>query len=233
MNFLLAMVTFAALCTVPAIASNFEISPVVLELPSTRAAGVIKITNKGDRDVSLQLRAYDWTQQDNEGELSATQSLIISPPVFTVAPDTTQTIRIISTRSAEGVEVAYRVLVDEIPVMTAAAAVNFRFRISMPVFIAPTAAAEQKLNWVVTGGREPAVLISNIGNRRIRLTKLKLTLPDGNQTTLPTDADPYILAGAVKRYTIDAMPSLAVGSPVNISALSDDGPVDTGIIVTP
>lgn len=67
-------------------ASNFEIAPVVLELSSSRTAGVIKIVNNDNHNVSLQLRAYDWQQADSKDELQPTQNLILSPPRIQSGP---------------------------------------------------------------------------------------------------------------------------------------------------
>lgn len=222
-----------ALCTATAVASEFAISPVVLELPAARTAGVVKIINNGVHDISLQLRAFDWLQNTGQAELSVTHHLIISPPLVTIPPKTTQTIRVISTRPAEETELAYRILVDEIPLMSVTPAVNFKFRISMPVFIAPTTAHDPKLIWTITGGSIPVLNIVNSSNRRNRLLKLKLTLPGGKQITPSLGSDPYILAGATRRYVLKTGAPLAVGTPVNMSAAADTGPIDSEIIVTP
>jgi len=221
------------LCSPAAIASNFEISPVVLELTSARTAGVVKIVNNDNHDVSLQIRAYDWEQKDSQDVLTPTQSLIISPPVFTVAPGASQTIRIISKRPAEANEVAYRMLVDEIPTAAAGPAINFKFRISMPIFIAPNTAPNLKLGWTLSAGKTPRLNVANTGNRRGRLLNLVLTLPNGKKITPPAGANPYTLAGMIRQYPFDVDAPLAAGSLVKMSANSDTGPIETEITVTP
>jgi fimbrial chaperone protein len=84
---LLALAGMAAMGVVQAAwASNFEIAPVVLELSSSRTAGVIKIVNNDNHNVSLQLRAYDWNQADSKDELQPSQNLILSPRYSTSRP---------------------------------------------------------------------------------------------------------------------------------------------------
>ena len=134
-------------------ASNFEIAPVVLELSSSRTAGVIKIVNNDNHNVSLQLRAYDWQQADSKDELQPTQNLILSPPVFNLAPGASQVIRVVAKQPAAPTEIAYRLLIDEIPAATEGATINFKFRISMPVFIAPAAAPKAQLEYQLRAGK--------------------------------------------------------------------------------
>ncbi|MFL9880275.1 fimbria/pilus periplasmic chaperone [Herbaspirillum rhizosphaerae] len=208
-------------------------SPVVLELSSARTAGVVKIVNNDTHDVSLQIRAYDWTQKDSQDSLEPTQSLIISPPVFTVAPGASQTIRIVSRRPAEINEIAYRLLVDEIPTAAAGPAINFKFRISMPIFIAPNAAANLKMGWSISAGKTPKLIVTNTGNRRGRLLNLALTLPNGKKITPPAGANPYTLAGMTRQYVFDVESPLPAGSLVKMTANSDSGPIDTELTVTP
>ena len=193
----------------------------------------MKIVNNDTHDVSLQIRAYDWTQKDSQDSLEPTQSLIISPPVFTVAPGASQTIRIVSKRPAESNEIAYRLLVDEIPTAAAGPAINFKFRISMPIFIAPNAAANLKMGWAISAGKTPKLIITNTGNRRGRLLNLALTLPNGKKITPPAGANPYTLAGMTRQYVFDVESPLPAGSLVKMTANSDSGPIDTELTVTP
>lgn len=204
-----------------------------MELSSARTAGVVKIINNDTHDVSLQIRAYDWTQKDSQDVLEPTKTLIISPPVFTVAPGASQTIRIVSRHPAEANEVAYRLLVDEIPTAAAGPAINFKFRISMPIFIAPTAAANLKMGWSISAGKPAKLIVANTGNRRGRLLNLVLTLPNGKKITPPAGANPYTLAGMTRQYAFDVESPLAAGSLVKMSANSDSGPVETEITVNP
>jgi fimbrial chaperone protein len=229
----LTALSIAAAFSGAAQASNFEISPVVLELSSARTAGVVKLINNDTHEVSLQIRAYDWTQVDSQDKLDPTQNLIISPPVFTLAPGASQTIRVVSKQAAGSQEIAYRLLIDEIPSAAAGAAINFKFRISMPVFIAPTGQSSTKLDWKLNAGKPPKLVIENSGNRRGRLLNLSLTLPSGKKVTLPTGGNPYTLAGLTRQYIIETDSPLGAGSKVRMTGTSDSGPIDTELTVAP
>lgn len=214
-------------------ASNFEIAPVVLELSSSRTAGVIKIVNNDNHNVSLQLRAYDWRQVDSKDDLQPTQSLILSPPVFSLAPGASQVIRVVAKEPAAPAEIAYRLLIDEIPSAAEGATINFKFRISMPVFIAPVAPPKAQLEYQLRAGKPLRLLVENTGNRRARLLDLALTLPNGKKLSAPAGSNSYTLAGLTRQYLIESDTPLAVGSRVKLTANSDAGPIDAELTVAP
>jgi len=219
--------------TQPARASNFEIAPVVLELSSSRTAGVIKIVNNDNHTVSLQIRAFDWNQADSKDDLQATQNLIISPPVFSLAPGASQVIRVVSKQAAGSSEIAFRLLIDEIPSAAEGATINFKFRISMPVFIAANGPAKTQLDYQLHAGKPARLLVTNAGNRRSRLLDLTLALPNGKTIKAPSGNNPYTLAGVTRQYLIDTETPLATGSKVKLSANSDAGPIDAELTVAP
>lgn len=214
-------------------ASNFEISPVVLELSSARTAGVVKIVNNDNHDVSLQLRAFEWKQSDNKDDLQPTQNLIISPPVFNLAPGASQVVRVVSKQPSGDNEIAFRMLIDEIPSAAEGATVNFKFRISMPVFIAANGAPKFKLDYTLHAGKPAKLIVENTGNRRGRLVDLAITLPNGKKVAAPAGGNPYTLAGVKRVYQLDTETPLAAGSKVRMSATGDGGPLETDLTVAP
>nr|WP_280868982.1 fimbria/pilus periplasmic chaperone [Herbaspirillum sp. LeCh32-8] len=228
----IACLTAAGVCGA-AHASNFEIAPVVLELSSSRTAGVVKIVNNDNHDVSLQLRAFEWNQSDSKDDLQPTQNLIISPPVFSLAPGASQVIRIVSKQLSGPNEIAFRMLIDEIPSAAEGATINFKFRISMPVFIAANATPKIQLDYTLHAGKPAKLIVRNTGNRRSRLLDLAFTLPNGKKIVAPAGGNPYTLAGVTRQYLIDTDTPLAAGSKVKMTATGDSGPIDTELTVAP
>ncbi|MFZ6677638.1 fimbrial biogenesis chaperone [Undibacterium sp. Tian12W] len=219
--------------SLPAQASNFEIAPVVLDLSMNRSAGVIRIVNKDDHPVSLQVRAYEWTQLDNDDQLNSSEALLISPPMFVIEPGAAQVIRVISRKPlTSNVELAYRLLIDEIP-DAEQSAVKFKFRISMPVFIQPEKIQSPKINWRVEAGGKQAIVVENFGGQRAKLLNISLGLPDGKRLSPKAAANPYALAGARRRYEFEPSAELKAGLPVKIYATSDTGPVEVETTVLP
>ncbi|MFZ6719037.1 fimbrial biogenesis chaperone [Undibacterium sp. Ji49W] len=214
-------------------ASNFEIAPVVLELGMNRTAGVIRIVNKDDHAVSLQVRGFEWTQLDNDDQLNSTETLLISPPMFSIAPGASQVIRVVSRKAqSSNVELAYRLLIDEIP-DESQVAVNFKFRISMPVFLVPDKPQAARINWRVEAGSKQTITVENQGGQRTRLLNISVGLPDGRRLVPKAAANPYALPGAKRRYEFESATELKAGLPVKIYATADTGAIEVDTIVMP
>ena len=54
----------------PSAAANLDIAPVRIELGTRRAADSVRITSRDLRPMSIQVRAFDWTQRDGEDQLT-------------------------------------------------------------------------------------------------------------------------------------------------------------------
>src|SRR5579859_5756728 len=76
-------------------AASLEISPVMVTLAPGQTAATIEVQNRGDSPAAVQARAYSWTQAGDEDALTPTHDIILSPPIFTVAEGTSQTVRLL------------------------------------------------------------------------------------------------------------------------------------------
>jgi fimbrial chaperone protein len=122
----IAAVRFTALSMVLAAGqlahgANLQISPVSISFqPGQNAAG-IQLQNNGDTPLYGQVRVYAWDQRNGVDDLTPTTQLVASPPVIEVAPNSTQTIRLVRRPGAQGAAAAgaaeqtYRILIDELP----------------------------------------------------------------------------------------------------------------------
>lgn len=215
-------------------ASTFEVSPVVLELPPGRAAAVVKITNRDVHEINLQIRTFIWSQDEGKDNLTPTEDLAASPPLFKLDPGQSQVIRVLLRTPAGNKEVPYRLLIDELPTAETASAVKFAFRISMPVFAQPAAASKPEMVWKLqcaAGGC--AVLARNNGSRRIKFIKMELTLADGAKVTPTAAENPYVLPGAWRKYPLPEGTVVKPGEHGHLSALSDNAPVDLDLAAEP
>lgn len=204
-------------------AANFEIAPVLLELSSTHTTDAIRIINRDERPISIQVRSYRWRQEEGQDQLEPATDLLLSPPLFTLAPGAAQVVRILAKTTTSDHEAAYRLLLDQIPVVGDPVGINFKFRVSLPVFMAPKKKAEAVLSWRVTGGTVPHVQVTNGGNRHAKLSALSLTLADGQRITPETGAHAYVLAHSTRNFAFATATALNTNSPVLVSAVSDAG----------
>jgi len=75
-------------------AGSFSATPVRVTLsPASRTAS-LTIENKGDEEVLVQSQVMAWSQRDGGDVLEESRELLISPPIFRIAPGAAQTLRI-------------------------------------------------------------------------------------------------------------------------------------------
>ena len=73
----------------PALAGNFSISPVRLDLSAAARTAALTVRNN-DREVLVQAEVLLWEQHAGEDRLTPTRDLLVSPAVFTVPKDGSQ-----------------------------------------------------------------------------------------------------------------------------------------------
>lgn len=121
-------------------ASSVLIWPLTQTIPADEKGSVLWLENRGAAPVTLQIRIVSWQQQQFQERYGAQQNVVASPPFATVAPGDRQMIRVIALKPApSGQELAYRVIVDEVPSANSADAgsgIKFQMRYLLPLFVA-------------------------------------------------------------------------------------------------
>lgn len=203
---LVAAPFFAALAmatrTQPArAASSVMIWPVDPVIEDDQRATALWLENRGSDTVSLQVRVFGWGQSGGRESYLEQEQLIASPPVAVIPAGQRQLIRLMNTVPvAEGTEMAYRVLIDELPDAenpadagqnggNSAIGVKLQLRYSIPLFVngkgiwtkpvpgksrdAATMALPS-LSWrVVREGGDTFLSIRNTGSAHARLTAVQ------------------------------------------------------------
>jgi fimbrial chaperone protein len=212
-------------------AASLQVAPVLVEIPAPGAASTMKLRNEGAKPLDAQIRIFRWTQVDGEDSLTPTDDVAASPPVASLRPNTDYTVRVVRT-SKEPVarEESYRLLIDELPGPASgqAASVNIALRYSVPVFFTVSGGAAPKLSWELKQrAGKPVIVVSNAGDRRIRLAKLKFTDGKGAVANFGDGLAGYVLGHSSKNFPVPAnAKGFGTGGVVSISALSDVGPIE-------
>jgi fimbrial chaperone protein len=149
----------------------------------------------------------DWAQTNGEDVYTPSKTLAVSPPVFTLQPGETQTVRVV-VEGVDGIktEKAYRLILDQIPEsrLKGEAGVVVPIRVLLPVFLTPSAASRPQLSWKLnaspTGG---ALTASNTGDARERLVGLKVT-SGATEVAGDQGLSGYVLAGASRTWPLSA-----------------------------
>ena len=205
-------------------------APVTVEVAAPGATASINLRNDGEHPLDAQIRVFRWTQIDGKEILVPSDDVVASPPAVTLQPKEDYVVRVVRTskRPVSGEE-TYRLLIDELPepAHRASAAVNIVLRYSIPVFFSTADDTDPKLTWTVqqSGGRS-FVVATNSGDRRMRIAGLKVQLGKGETASFGDGLVGYVLGRSTMRWAIPrAIPKLKTGAAVQISALSDLGPI--------
>lgn len=225
-----------ALALVPAAqAGNFSVSPVRITLSPTSLTTALTMENRGDEQVLVQSRVQAWAQRDGGDVLEDSRELLVSPPIFRIAPGATQTLRIgLMRRPDPSRELTYRLFLQEIPPPpTPGQGASVALRLSLPVFVAPLVPAAPQLRWEVKPASDGTLTLTlaNAGNSHVQLTVAKLLLLDG---TLLAEAETfaYVLAGQARSWTLKPKQPWSGGA-LKLAARTDAGEVNAEINAAP
>jgi fimbrial chaperone protein len=220
---------FVSPCAMPQ-AASLQAAPVLVEVPAPGATATLKLRNEGAKPLDAQIRIFEWTQVDGEDVLKPTNDVAASPPIASLQPNADYTVRVVRTKKEPAMkEEAYRLLIDELPgPATGQTAVNIALRYSIPVFFTVPGGAAPKLSWTLQQrANKPVLVASNIGDRRIRLSKLKVTDGKGAVANFGDGLAGYVLSHASKNFAVPASAKgFGAGGLASISAQGDLGPID-------
>ena len=125
-------------------ASSVLIWPIDPVLEADQQASALWLENRGSETASLQIRVFAWSQSGFDEQYQNQRDVIGSPPVAKIEPGQKQLVRLTRTKEVPpGQELAYRIIIDEIPAAApeapaadgkTAAAIRFQMRYSVPLF---------------------------------------------------------------------------------------------------
>lgn len=206
---LLRLATAAAALIAPtAWASGLQVSPIGLRLAATTQADALWLTNTGSGTIHAQVRVFRWTQANGKDVLEPSRDLVVSPPMVVIAPGDRQLVRVIRQVAAasDGVETAYRVLVDELPVDSEdTSGLKFVLRYSIPVFLAPAGdpatQATLRASWDESSAGA-TLHIHNDGNGHAQIADLVWRGSNNQRATLLSGLVGYALPGATMSWKL-------------------------------
>lgn len=164
----------------PAWAGSFRVNPVRLALSKATATTSVDVTNTGQQATVVQAVLKKWTQRDGGNVYTATRALLATPPIFKIAPEHRQVVRVgLLVPPANDVETAYRLFLTEVPPAPHPGFVGLQIalRVSIPIFVAPIAGkAAPRLVWRLrhAGENRIEVIAVNDGSGHARVTDLSL-----------------------------------------------------------
>jgi fimbrial chaperone protein len=207
-------------------AASLQVSPVLVEVAAPGATATITVRNDGTAPLAAQLRIFRWSQVDGEERLEPTEDVVASPPAVELRPQQDYVVRIVRTAKQPVVgEESYRLLVDELPDAQLFSGVKLVVRHSLPVFFdAPDAQPAEPAWALAQTGRGLTLRVANHGDRRVRLSAVKIA--DGAGRTLAFDAG--LVGYALGRSTMSFPTKVAGLAPKNGAKISIRGNTEQG-----
>ena len=97
-------------------AASIRLSPVNVEILSDQTASSISLYNQSNESADLQVRIFEWTQNNGQDQLTPTDEINISPPFLKLKPNESYNLRVvrINPEPISG-EKTYRIIIDELP----------------------------------------------------------------------------------------------------------------------
>lgn len=193
----------------PSQADTLGVSPVRVTLSAQNPVASITVKNASDRPKSIQLRLYRWQHEGPETQLTATKDLIAAPPIAVIPANQTQIVRVgLRIKPDPEIEQSYRLMIEELPPKNNVG-IAMTLRISIPVFVAPENAAQNKLKWQVEHRDNSSFLtVHNTGTAHAKINQLSLTpralensAPTGNIYILPNSHYEWKLTSDVKKQS--------------------------------
>lgn len=220
LSIILLSVALASLAVAPSPAGaqqpgSLLIWPVNPVIEGNARAAALWLENPGKTQITLQIRIYDWAQQDGRNVYAEQSEVIGTPPIVTIGPGQRQLVRLTRVAPPPATpEKPFRIVVDEIPVAQASnasgALVSFRMRYSLPLFCysrqgdgkAKPPAPAPLISWRAgadAGGR--FLEIRNDGAGHARLTDVRFAVGSKMSPVAPGLLG-YVLPGASMRWPL-------------------------------
>jgi fimbrial chaperone protein len=196
-----ALIAFSA--ATAAEAGTMQVSPVLIDAVGQQTA-TLHLRNTGDSPLTAQIRVFRWSQTAaGEEHLEATEDVAASPPMASLGSRADYVVRLVrqNEKPAAGEE-SYRVFIDELPnPQNRVNGVMLVIRQSIPVFFAGRERQPAKVTWrIETAGGKPVLVGTNAGDRRIRISELKLRDDRGAEVSFGGGLRGYVLGHSTVRW---------------------------------
>jgi fimbrial chaperone protein len=205
-----AAVLLALLAAPPAdAAAPVAVSPTSVILSSGKQTDLVNLTNQGDDPARFQLKVEAWDQRpDGESVLTASDDVVVFPPLLSLAAHETKKVRLATTITAAGAEKSYRLSVQELPSGQPGAAgqVQMLTKLSLPVFVPPEGAhPDPRIDPPVLKAGVLQLGIRNAGTAHFVVRQVRLAGDDGAaRRTFELSAPGwYVLPGGRRDYRIE------------------------------
>jgi fimbrial chaperone protein len=187
-------------------AGSYQVQPVRIELSANSPSLTVQVRNLGEEATTIQTQVSSWRADGTEEILSATDELLLNPPIFTLEPGKVQLMRVGLRRPLiSPVEGTYRLILEEVPPAPKPGfmGVTTLLKLSVPVFVAPAVPAPQ-LVWGMRriSDTETQLWVENRGNAHVQIRSLDVSRAGVNELEYRQERMAYVLPQGRKEWVI-------------------------------
>jgi len=190
-----------------ALSGEFRVTPIRLEFDRASKSGVITVVNEGGDKLSVQMKAFEWTQ-DAEGKdiYIETNDIIFFPRVMALEKKEERIIRAGIRIPAVAKEKTYRLFIEEIPAPKKAEGANIAItiRFGVPIFAKPIKAeVKGRIEKIELSNGILNVGLVNQGNAHFIINSIEIKgKNDKNESIFSKELSGwYLLSGASRGHT--------------------------------
>ena len=216
-------------------AGSFQVSPVNPTLSSRHPVSALTVRNTSANPTVIQVDAMAWSQPEGVDTFVPAPDILATPPIFTLPAGGTQVIRVGSRQPPDAhVERSYRLFLREIPPPPKPGFKGLRMalRISLPLFVQPSASAVSQLEWQTVASEKGHIRIQviNRGLAHARLSAFKLSTGTNTEPLHIPGETVYVLPGASHDWAVNA--NVTSGAHLHLTVETETGTIQTDLVVT-
>jgi len=205
---------FLLLLPVAALAGDWRVSPIRLDLGRDAKSGAVTISNDADDRLQVQMKAFEWTQ-DAEGKdrYEETGEILFFPRLMILEPKEEKILRAGIRVPAVAKEKAFRLFIEEIPGARKAEGVNIAvaIRFGVPIFVKPLKEVARGVVGAMTMSAGALLVpVNNTGNVHFVVQSVLLRGRNGagEEIFYRELSGWYLLAGVSRGYATTVPPEL-------------------------
>lgn len=191
--------------SITAVAAQWQVVPIRLDLSRKAKSGVITVRNTGDEILQVSVMAKEWLQDEaGKDQYADTANLIFFPKVLQIKPNSERVIRVGIKAPAIKQEQTFRLYIKEaVSPLKRSSQVAVALQFGAPIFIQPLEEniAGEISDIELTDGKIN-FSVKNLGNTHFRTTRIDVIGKDasGQQLFNQELKGWYVLAGAIQHH---------------------------------
>ncbi|MBI3609875.1 MAG: molecular chaperone [Nitrospirae bacterium] len=201
-------VLFVLLLPSIVLAGQFSVTPIMLIFEGDTKSGVVNISNEEDKTLQVQMKAFEWTQNETgQDQYTETSDILFFPKIMTIGKKDQRILRAGIKAPPGAKEKTYRLFIEEIPEPKRDAKetqIQVAIRFGVPIFVKPIKEEIQgKIERVALGKDQIQTVVRNTGNAHfvIHSVTIKGWDRNGAETFSKELSGWYLLPNTVRTYT--------------------------------